>query len=389
MTELKEKWKKIPIEKIKNNYEISNYGLVRKSSDKKIIKRIIKSGYPSFMYTDLINDKRCLKSVKIHKLVAKLFVKNDDPDNNNVVNHINGDKLDCRAINLEWTTNQGNSQHAMDTGLTKKNKKAVIKYSLKTGKKLKTYDSVLDASKDTGISDGSICSACSGKKNSAGGFGWKYVEENPNNQSDVDLSEYKQIDGFPNYVINREGKIYSLPYKRFLKYQDHQEGCKMVQLTNLGNRKDYLIHRLVASYFLEREDENHNSIRHIDGDKTNNHIDNLEWCNVLGVEEPEIKINIPYYNPKTAIKPPKRKASNTSPKDLLTANPKNLSKKQREERKKLLEKQSKISGSKVNSNYKSKETKTTSKNSGSKTNKNSNKSGSKTSRKPKIESVIC
>ncbi|AVL94665.2 putative intron HNH endonuclease [Moumouvirus australiensis] len=385
---VKEIWKSIPIKEIKKDYDISNLGRVRRTKDNKLISLVNRSGYDSILYNVYENKKKHLKSCKIHKLVAKLFVKNTDPNNNNIVNHINGIKTDNRAVNLEWTTYSGNSQHAADTKLSVSIKKAVIKYSLKTGKKIKTYDSVLDASKDTGISDGSICSACSGKKDNAGGFGWKYVEENPNNQSDVDLSKYKQIDGFPNYVINREGKIYSLPYKRFLKYQDHQEGCKMVQLTNLGNRKDYLVHRLVASYFLEREDENHNSIRHIDGDKTNNHIDNLEWCTVGGVIEPEIKTNTPYYNPKTAIKPPKRKASNTSPKDLLTANPKNLSKKQREERKKLLEKQSKISGSKVNSNSKSKETKTTSKNSGSKTNKNSNKSGSKTSRKPKIESVI-
>lgn len=379
MTELEEKWEKIPVKKIKNDYEISNYGLVRRSSDKKIIKRNIKSGYPSFMYTNLENNKKSLKSIKIHKMVAKLFVENDDPENNNVVNHINGDKLDCRSINLEWTTNQGNSQHAIDTGLTKKTIKAVIKYNLETGKKLKTYSSILEASKDVGISDGSICSACSNKKNSAGGFGWKYVEENPNNQSDVDLSKYKQIDGFPNYVINKKGNIYSLPYKRFMKYQDHQEGCKMIQLSNLGDRKDYLVHRLVASYFLKREDPKHNSIRHIDGDKTNNHIDNLEWCYVAGVDEPEIKIKTPYYNPKTAIKPPKRKPSNTGPKNLLTANPKNLSKKQREERKKLLEKKLKNSGSKVNSHKKSTAKKSATKSSGS-------KSSHKT--KQKIESVI-
>ncbi len=35
MTELEEKWKKIPVKKIKNDYEISDYGLVRRSSDKK------------------------------------------------------------------------------------------------------------------------------------------------------------------------------------------------------------------------------------------------------------------------------------------------------------------------------------------------------------------
>lgn len=376
MTE-KEVWKSIPIKEIRKEYDVSNLGRVRKTKNNTIIKLVNRSGYDSILYNIYLDKKKLFKSHKIHKLVAKLFVKNNDPEKNIVVNHINGIKTDNRAINLEWTTYSGNSKHAADTNLSVSLKKAVIKYNLETGKKLKTYSSILEASQDTEISDGSICSACSGKKDNAGGFGWKYVEENPNNQSDVDLSKYKQIDGFPNYVINKKGNIYSLPYKRFMKYQDHQEGCKMIQLSNLGDRKDYLVHRLVASYFLKREDPKHNSIRHIDGDKTNNHINNLEWCYVAGVIEPEIKIKTPYYNPKTAIKPPKRKPSNTGPKNLLTANPKNLSKKQREERKKLLEKKSKNSGSKVNSHTKSK--KSTTKSSGS-------KSSHKT--KQKIESVI-
>ena len=52
----------------------------------------------------------------IHRLLAKAFI----PLSNgcNQVNHDNGVKTDCALTNLEWTTNQGNAQHAWDTGLS-------------------------------------------------------------------------------------------------------------------------------------------------------------------------------------------------------------------------------------------------------------------------------
>ena len=333
-------WKSFPIKEFRTKYGVSNLGNIRNSETKHILKHCIRSGYKSHCY----ETKNIRKQYKVHRVVAMRFVPNDDPENKIWVNHINGNKLDCRASNLEWCTPSENNTHAIDTGLNPKTEKAVIRYNPDT-EMVKLYESILGASKDTGISDGSICNALSGRRKLAGGYEWCYIEENQNNQSDVDLSQYKQIDGFPNYLINAEGNIYSLPYKRFLKYQSHQLGGKQLQLVNGDNKKDFLVHRLVALYFLKKKNKNDNSIHHIDKDKTNNSIDNLEWCNIPGVEASESKYHTQYYNPETAIKPAKKKSIKSAPKDLLTANPRNLSKKQREERNKLLKKQS---GSKTN-----------------------------------------
>lgn len=49
-----------------------------------------------------------------HKMVAELFIPN--PENKPQVNHENLDKLDNRAKNLEWATNQENAQHAFEHG---------------------------------------------------------------------------------------------------------------------------------------------------------------------------------------------------------------------------------------------------------------------------------
>lgn len=261
----------------------------------------MRAGYKSVC----LEMNKCEKHIKIHRLVAMTFIPNDDPENKLCVNHIDGDKMNNTVENLEWLSYRDNNIHAFETGLNVPLKRAVICYDPETGEH-KEYESIRQAANELGLNCRSISAVCAGNFRQTGGYQWKYVEENPNIVQDVDLSEYKQIDGFPNYVINKEGKIYSLPYNRFLKYQNHKESGKQVQLTNNNNKKTILVHRLTGCYFLKKTDPDHNSIRHIDGDKANNHVSNLKWVRVGGVEMPDIKYDIPYYNPKKCVKRPKR-----------------------------------------------------------------------------------
>ena len=70
-----------------------------------------KSGY----YRVTLSKEGKTKRVFIHKLVAEHYVPNEY--NLPIVNHLDGNKLNNHALNLEWTTHKDNLSHALSTGL--------------------------------------------------------------------------------------------------------------------------------------------------------------------------------------------------------------------------------------------------------------------------------
>lgn len=95
-------------------YYISTMGNVYSiKSDQFLTPRVGKSGY---FYVNLYNSYG-KKSFKNHRLVAQAFIPN--PLNLPQVNHIDGNKLNNRVENLEWTDASGNTKHAWDNGLIK------------------------------------------------------------------------------------------------------------------------------------------------------------------------------------------------------------------------------------------------------------------------------
>jgi hypothetical protein len=77
------------------------------------------------------------------------------------------------------------------------------------------------------------------------------------------------------YSINFNGDIKSWKNDIILK-PDISRGYKRVTLSKNGKTKRYLVHRLVALTFID----NHNKkkyVNHIDGNKLNNCVKNLEW----------------------------------------------------------------------------------------------------------------
>ena len=88
----------------------------------------------------------------------------------------------------------------------------------------------------------------------------------------------KEIEKYPNYFVTEEGLVFSSKTNRFLKFSYDQQGYQRVGLY-IGNYKTKTIkvHRLIAETLMPNP-ENKKDVNHKDGDKSNNNINNLEWC---------------------------------------------------------------------------------------------------------------
>ena len=89
--------------------------------------------------------------------------------------------------------------------------------------------------------------------------------------------EWKKIEGFENYSISSDGEVRNDNNLYVLKQHLNNKGYPMVNLWK--NNKGYwrTVHRIVALAFIPNPN-NKPQVNHIDGNKQNNNVDNLEWC---------------------------------------------------------------------------------------------------------------
>ena len=110
---------------------------------------------------------------------------------------------------------------------------------------------------------------------------------------------WQDIEGYEGlYQVSNLGRVKSLRNNIILSQSITRNGYKNVILYTNNIRKLYLVHRLVATAFIPNPD-NLPQVNHKDENKTNNRVDNLEWC--------DCKYNINY---GTCIR--RRQLSNTN-----------------------------------------------------------------------------
>lgn len=175
-------WRKVPGWPC---YSVSDLGDVRRDKS----GRILAGGKDKDGYRQVIlSYKGKRKGIKVHRLIALTFIPN--PDNKPMINHIDGNKTNNNVSNLEWVTNQENQDHfwrVIDSeehhrkrvethkgkGLLSDNPnaKAVVCIELN-----KTFSTLIEAEKATGVKYTKISSACHHHQKTAGGYHWEFME---------------------------------------------------------------------------------------------------------------------------------------------------------------------------------------------------------------------
>ncbi len=279
-------WK--DIEGYENLYKISNMGRVKSIKNDNLLR--LSTQIDGYIKVGLSkNNKQSSKLV--HRLVCESFLKN--VENKPYVNHINSVRNDNRLTNLNYVTPSENMSHAIKIGNLKTSKKnrynnllkiLNINFPIKTSKTIE-YNGI--------IFDNYII-------NTTGEIISLYKNDKIIlKRNDIILYKNKII-----YEYSRYGLLY---YNFIFKKNDNEiwktfpENSKYL-ISNYGNvksitgrictikrkdsgylytslsKKTYYIHRLVAITFIPNINMNQLQVNHINLNKSDNNISNLEWC---------------------------------------------------------------------------------------------------------------
>ena len=166
-------------------YEVSSDGIVRTTGKYAKIgggsyryvkpKILTISKYPNgYSYVNICanNEKH---SFLIHRLVAQAFIPN--PDNLPQVNHKDEDITNNNVENLEWCTPKYNANYGTRNYRCREGNRRFFCPVVGTDKdgNRKYYESIGDASRDTGADVSAIIRVCKGKNIIAGGYRWEYM----------------------------------------------------------------------------------------------------------------------------------------------------------------------------------------------------------------------
>lgn len=205
-----------------STYTINENGdVINTKTNKKLKGSVSRSGYH---YTRLSQNGKKYRFFT-HVLVAEYFLAKPIGDKY-VVNHKDGNKMNNNVQNLEYITQSENVKHAHKYGLIKK----------PSGEKI--------------------------------------------NVKDLQNEIWVYIDDYPDYQVSNYGRVKSLKYnkERILK-PSTVNGYYLITLSKNNKTKNFLVHRLVYYYFIDKQIENF-MIDHIDNNPLNNYYLNLRKATV-------------------------------------------------------------------------------------------------------------
>lgn len=198
-------------------YDIYEDGRCFSHYSNKFLTPQMSNKYPTYNLT--IEGKK--KKTYVHRMVAETFLPR--PEEKNIVNHIDGDTHNFHVSNLEWATAAENSKHACASGLTPRGSQIAN----------------------------------------------RFIENLPD-------EEWRVVANYSQYVVSNKGRIMNIFTKRLLKPAVKPAGYLQVHLWKNGKGATKDIHQIVYQSFFPGENLEGYVINHIDGNKQNNTLDNLE-----------------------------------------------------------------------------------------------------------------
>ena len=171
------------IEGYEGLYQVSDQGHVKSlertfidnSGRKQTVKeRILKPAttYNGYLFVCL-SDGGERKKLRVHRLVCQAFHEN--PDGKPCVNHIDENKTNNAASNLEWCTYEENNNHGTRNARSAETKSKPVAQYAQDGELIKVWASTMEVERQAGFSNGNISQSANGKRKQAYGFIWKYV----------------------------------------------------------------------------------------------------------------------------------------------------------------------------------------------------------------------
>lgn len=262
-----------------SKYEMKKDGTIRHIVSHKVNGQADRDSY---IQVSLMPDEGGVKACRVAKLVLQTF--NPTTNDKLTVSHIDKNYKNNNLENLKWVTatERNNARVFNKEKEDPSNMISVWRINPETKERLEFYKNVklaadwvldnnLSRTQNKEILKGNIYSSIK-SKNKAYTFNWEYGESIQKVYDDEIWKpiDPKWVDGAENYQISNYGRSKN-PNNLI---SDGTVDSGYISLWILKTRKR--AHQLVALAFIENP-ENKPSVNHIDGDKKNNHVSNLEW----------------------------------------------------------------------------------------------------------------
>ena len=148
------------------SYRVDKSGNVYNAKKRILKQHMTNNGY---LRVSVNNEHEKHKTLLVHRVVATAFIPN--AGNLPQVNHIDENKTNNSADNLEWCTAKQNLEHSRVIEQARAANFQRVE-CVTTGK---AYNSIKEVTNELGLSHGNIVACCKGRRKMCGGLEWKYA----------------------------------------------------------------------------------------------------------------------------------------------------------------------------------------------------------------------